>query len=186
MTHWWDVGEAALTRLESGLNIVNRCVAGNASLEARKLSRALLAFGHDAAESPADLAALRSAVLCALGIPQHRLAVYGTLRRGEVNHGLIADLGEPVLGWVRGTLGEWRGYPVFRWRPDALEVPVEVYQSPQLTQERWNGLDRFEGSEYRRIFVPVTLSLREHVVATIYAADDSRLFDCGASRLRSE
>ena len=106
--------------------------------------------------------------------PEHRLAVYGTLRRGQPNHNLIADLGEPEAGSVAGFLTEWSGYPVFHSTCDdpAREnerVDVELYRSVKLTPERWSELDRFETAAYRRILVPVRISGGGLVTATIYA-----------------
>lgn len=106
--------------------------------------------------------------------PEHRLAVYGTLRRGRPNHYLIEDLGEPATGTVAGFLTEWSGYPVFHWAGDddasgAARVDVELYRSAKLTPERWRELDRFETAIYRRIVVPVRVAGGALVTATIYA-----------------
>ena len=46
--------------------------------------------------------------------PEHLLAAYWTLRPGEVNHRLLADVpGEWLDGWVSGYRGEEDGFPAF-------------------------------------------------------------------------
>lgn len=114
------------------------------------------------------------AVTLQSGGPEHRLAVYGTLRHGQPNHYLIEDLGEPETGTVAGFLTEWSGYQVFHWAGDNLasgdaRVEVELYRSAKLTPERWRKLDRFETAVYRRIVVPVRVADGALVTATIYA-----------------
>ena len=101
-----------------------------------------------------------------------RLAAYGTLRSGESNHAMLADVpGEWLQGSVEGVRFTAKGYPAFR--PGNGEVPVSVLMSAALP-EHWARLDEFEGKDYRRILVPVTLTGGEIVVANVYAyiADD--------------
>jgi len=89
-----------------------------------------------------------------------RLAVYGTLAPGEVNHAVVADLrGTWSRGVVRGRLhptgwGMTYGFPALRWDPDGPDVPVHLLTSADLPAA-WARLDRFEGDAYRRIVVPV-------------------------------
>lgn len=98
-----------------------------------------------------------------------RLAVYGTLAPGEVNHGVVAGLaGTWEPGVVHGRLhpagwGMTYGFRALRWDPDGPAVPVQVLTSPALPAA-WARLDRFEGDAYRRIVVPVT-----HKGATVLA-----------------
>jgi gamma-glutamylcyclotransferase (GGCT)/AIG2-like uncharacterized protein YtfP len=126
--------------------------------------------------------AAAAAVEALLGHPGHRLATYGTLRPGEVNHRLLAGLGSWRAGWVRGTLGDWCGYPILE--PGTDRVPVMVLNSARL-RDRLAALDEFEGPAYRRAWVVVehdpALAGDELVVAQCYLAaaaplsgDDSR------------
>ena len=101
-----------------------------------------------------------------------RLAVYGTLRPGESNHAMLDGVsGTWAEGLVQGVRFMAKGYPAFR--PGNGEVPVSVLMSATLP-EHWARLDEFEGKDYRRILVPVTLTGGEIVVANVYAyiADD--------------
>ncbi len=97
-----------------------------------------------------------------LDFPERRMAVYGSLRPGEENHGQVATLvGEWVDGLVRGDLYDrgWAagaGYPGLVWRPDGREVAVRVLRSAALPAH-WARLDAFEGPGYRRILVPVEI-----------------------------
>lgn len=79
--------------------------------------------------------------------PQQRLAVYGTLRRNQPNHEVIADLGEPSLGEVRGNLVTKNGLPFFNWNDEGDRIEVEVYSSTKLNDGRWQRLKEFEGDQ---------------------------------------
>lgn len=105
-----------------------------------------------------------------------RLAVYGSLAPGEPNHGQLAPLaGEWVSGLaVRGHLlaagwADGLGYPALRWSPAGPSVPVELLVSADLPRH-WDRLDRFEGSDYLRILVPLFKAGRVVEVANLYAA----------------
>ncbi|MDQ6672784.1 MAG: gamma-glutamylcyclotransferase [Chloroflexota bacterium] len=97
-----------------------------------------------------------------------RLAAYGTLMPGESNHTLLSDLaGVWEDGTVEGVRFMANGYPAFKWRPGTEQVRVSVLTSSALP-EHWARLDEFEGADYRRILVPVSLPNRTSVVAYIY------------------
>jgi gamma-glutamylcyclotransferase (GGCT)/AIG2-like uncharacterized protein YtfP len=103
-----------------------------------------------------------------------RLAVYGTLAPGEINHAVVAGLrGTWTRGVVHGALhpvgwGMTHGFPALRWHPDQPAVEVQLLTSADLPGA-WPRLDHFEGEAYRRIIVPVT-SGDEQVLANIYVA----------------
>lgn len=90
----------------------------------------------------------------------HRLAVYGSLAPGEVNHHAVADLPgtwEDVI--VTGMLhspgpGSTSNFPVLRWRAGGPPVAARLLVSDALPAQ-WRRLDAFEGAAYRRILVPV-------------------------------
>jgi gamma-glutamylcyclotransferase (GGCT)/AIG2-like uncharacterized protein YtfP len=92
----------------------------------------------------------------------HVLAVYGTLRPGESNYGVVAPIvGTWLSGTIRGTLGRhptgrYEGYPAFRHDPAAGEVDVDVLVSSKLPGH-WDRLDAFEGPGYRRVMVEVVV-----------------------------
>lgn len=102
--------------------------------------------------------------------PANRLAVYGTLAPGEVNYHVIANIpGRWQQGWVRGVLRRIGPYPAFQWKLPGKQIPVKVFYSSQLNQH-WVGLDRFEGSSYRRILCPIEPAGGRVLVANIYEA----------------
>ncbi len=89
-----------------------------------------------------------------------RLATYGTLSPGRVNHYLLAPLhGRWFEGTVHGTLFEsgWGaalGYPGLVLDPARPAVPVHVFESKEL-DDYWPRLDAFEGPGYRRVLTTV-------------------------------
>jgi gamma-glutamylcyclotransferase (GGCT)/AIG2-like uncharacterized protein YtfP len=98
-----------------------------------------------------------------LGRPAERLASYGSLRPGEVNHHHVSDL---VGRWheaeVRGRYyrdgGEaTRGFPGVIWQADGDPVRLLVFESPAL-RHHWPRLDDFEGPGYRRVLVPAVVA----------------------------
>ena len=89
-----------------------------------------------------------------------RLAVYGSLQPGRENHYLLAKYpGTWSRGRVRGDLvnagwGAAGGYLGFIPRDDGPWVSVQVFESESLAGA-WQELDEFEGSEYRRVLIPI-------------------------------
>jgi gamma-glutamylcyclotransferase (GGCT)/AIG2-like uncharacterized protein YtfP len=125
--------------------------------------------------------------LDALFRTSHSLAVYGTLAPGQPNHHVVAPLGgEWTDGLIEGDLlpvgwGAALGYPGFRPRAGGAAVAVKVLTAPSLATA-WPTLDRFEGSEYQRILVPVFSTelgpeqageRRLYTVANLYAATEA-------------
>jgi gamma-glutamylcyclotransferase (GGCT)/AIG2-like uncharacterized protein YtfP len=103
-----------------------------------------------------------------------RLAVYGTLAPGEINHRELASLrGAWVEGTVRGHLrtigwGAAHGFPGLTLDPLANRVRVQVFCSPDLP-EHWARLDAFEGPEYVRLLVAVEAAGGGLLVSNLYA-----------------
>jgi gamma-glutamylcyclotransferase (GGCT)/AIG2-like uncharacterized protein YtfP len=102
----------------------------------------------------------------------HRLATYGTLAPGRVNHHQLVGLtGEWTTGAVRGRLietgwGAALGYPALVLDEAGDLVEVHLFTSAYLP-EHWDRLDAFEGAEYRRGEVLVETS-EGTVAAWIY------------------
>ena len=103
-----------------------------------------------------------------------RLFVYGTLAPGKENQHVLGDLpGNWREATVRGRLvdegwGAALGSPAIV--PDDQAEPVEgfVFSSSRLA-ERWQQLDAFEGSGYRRVRVVARLAEGGTVEAWVYA-----------------
>ena len=89
-----------------------------------------------------------------------RLASYGTLAPGRVNHHQLAGLkGEWRQGTVRGRFADagWgveHGYPALILDPLGPVVEVHLFESADLP-DRWPRLDAFEGNGYRRVVTQV-------------------------------
>ena len=106
--------------------------------------------------------------------PSKRLAVYGSLAPGEVNHHVIETLaGIWEDGFVRGKVhmkgwGSHVGFPGLTWLPTSSErVPTRLFTSAELPQH-WDRLDQFEGADYVRILVLVEGADDAAVVANLY------------------
>jgi gamma-glutamylcyclotransferase (GGCT)/AIG2-like uncharacterized protein YtfP len=101
-----------------------------------------------------------------------RLATYGTLAPGRVNHHQLAGLdGHWRQGTVRGTLvdagwGASLGYPGLILDPQGPPVEVYLFESSELPNH-WPRLDAFEGTGYRRVVTRVSTTDGE-VEACIY------------------
>jgi gamma-glutamylcyclotransferase (GGCT)/AIG2-like uncharacterized protein YtfP len=92
--------------------------------------------------------------------PSHRLALYGTLRRGHINHSLISNIpGEWSSGLVTGTIREIDAYPAFAWLAAGPEQVVEILNSEFLPQH-YERIDKFEEERYVRVLVPATVDER--------------------------
>ena len=94
-------------------------------------------------------------------LAETRLATYGTLAPGRVNHGQLAELeGVWREGTVMGRLVEagWGaalGYPGLILDPAGPAVEVHLFESAELP-DHWPRLDAFEGPGYRRDVTQVT------------------------------
>ncbi len=106
--------------------------------------------------------------------PEGKLAVYGTLAPGEVNHSQITGIhGTWAEGFVRGELastgwGAEHGFPALAWRPGGPRVAAQLFVAPSL-ESHWRRLDDFEGDGYRRILVPFEDDGGIVAVANLYA-----------------
>lgn len=106
----------------------------------------------------------------------HKVAVYGSLKKGYGNHYLLTEsklLGKDYLsGWTMISLGSFPG--IYRG-PD--EIHVEIYE---VTDEELASLDRLEGTPtfYRR--APVVTAYGE---AWIYYLSKSKYSQLGYSKV---
>ena len=103
-----------------------------------------------------------------------RLASYGSLAPGRVNHGQLAGLsGYWRKGTVYGELinagwGTALGYPALILDLAGPPVEVHLFESLDLP-DHWARLDEFEGSGYRRVVTEVVVA-EGSVSAFIYVA----------------
>jgi gamma-glutamylcyclotransferase (GGCT)/AIG2-like uncharacterized protein YtfP len=94
----------------------------------------------------------------ALDHPAHSLVVYGTLAPGRENHHLLESLaGEWSEVTIEGELGDWIGYPMFRWTTPGDRVPGWLLRSTDLPAH-YPRLDEFETDAYARHLVPYDTS----------------------------
>lgn len=100
--------------------------------------------------------------------PARRLVSYGTLRPGECNHHIVADVkGEWIPGIVRGSLAVEFGYLVLSWDEEGEDIEVLVLNSRALPSH-YPRIDEFEGTNYSRALVPVHLQDGRIQVCNVY------------------
>jgi gamma-glutamylcyclotransferase (GGCT)/AIG2-like uncharacterized protein YtfP len=106
----------------------------------------------------------------------HRLATYGSLAPGRVNHFQLDGLnGRWSAGRVNATLidrgwGAGLGYPAIVLDPDGPPVEVQVFESVDLP-DHWSRLDEFEGPGYSRVVASVSTPDGD-IAANIYVLAD--------------
>jgi gamma-glutamylcyclotransferase (GGCT)/AIG2-like uncharacterized protein YtfP len=122
----------------------------NATLD--RVNRARLGMTADLAAAEREIERIHR--------PSVRLAIYGTLAPGKVNHHQIADLGG---AWhdaaVRGRLdrvpcGIHTGLPAIALDPAAAPLPLKLLVC-ELLPDAWARLDAFESEEMQRLLAPL-------------------------------
>jgi gamma-glutamylcyclotransferase (GGCT)/AIG2-like uncharacterized protein YtfP len=138
-----------------------------------------LVVNDDRAVQGVGLPSLWDVVDGLFNYPVNRLAIYGTLRRGEPNHRIIEHIaGEWIDGFVRGRIEEHYGFLFFAGDDRGGMVPVEVLSSSELSGSL-ERIDRFEGVWYRRTLIPVYDSTGSILfIANIYCKSE-RMFNPG-------
>ncbi len=115
-----------------------------------------------------DTTAMRQALSIFFGSPQHRLAAYGTLQPGESNYHIVSSIeGTWLKGILRGSVHQYEGYPRFEWNEEGEEISASILVSETLPQHL-DRIDEFEGENYSRILVPVTVDDCT-IVCNVYA-----------------
>ncbi|HEY8528050.1 MAG TPA: gamma-glutamylcyclotransferase [Paenibacillaceae bacterium] len=105
----------------------------------------------------------------------YRLFVYGTLRRGEINHGLLdASPCESLVAWVSGSLVDTgRGYPAITKGPGM--VCGEIYRVDRDTLAHIDDLEDYYGpGDPRNLYERVetkALTDRGEVDVLVYVSD---------------
>ena len=99
--------------------------------------------------------------------PEERLIVYGSLAPGGPNNFMLARLeGTWIKCAIRGRMGKYRGFKVFKFDPHGDEHQAWLFSSPLLPR-KFPVLDDYEGNEYRRILIPAVINDQE-IHAYIY------------------
>jgi gamma-glutamylcyclotransferase (GGCT)/AIG2-like uncharacterized protein YtfP len=99
--------------------------------------------------------------------PETRLIVYGSLAPGGSNAFLLAGFpGEWHRCYIRGHMGEYRGFKSFRYDPQGPEHAAWLLVSDELFRAL-PYLDDFEGEEYERIIIPAKVG-ETYLMAQVY------------------
>jgi len=106
---------------------------------------------------------------------EYRLFVYGTLRRGEINHGRLGSSRcESLLAWVEGSLVDTgRGYPAMTGEPG--RVCGEIYRVDGATLANIDDLEDYYGpGDPRNLYERVETTARTdrgEVRVLVYVSD---------------
>jgi hypothetical protein len=99
--------------------------------------------------------------------PETRLVVYGSLAPGGANAFLLAGyVGEWHRCYIRGHMGEYRGFKSFRYDPQGPEHAAWLLMSEELPRGL-PDLDDFEGEEYQRVIIPARVG-ETYIMAQVY------------------
>ena len=107
-----------------------------------------------------------------------KIAVYGTLRQGFSNHGVLGDSTLVGTGLTKEKFKlTARGIPFVTRNEQISNVKVEVYEVSDAQLPVVDGLEGYnpnnhEGSWYKRTPIQVTLEDVGDVEASIYLGDD--------------
>ena len=99
--------------------------------------------------------------------------VYGSLQRGMQNYHLLKDFnGTWKKGYVTGTLinidkGENYGFPAIKLDDKGSKIYGMILKSKDLEKNLFK-LDKFEGSDYKRVVTDVTLEDNSKIKAFTY------------------
>ena len=105
------------------------------------------------------------------------LFVYGTLRRSSSAHSLLRDAQFVANASIKGRLLDLGEYPALvRERRDAGKVRGELYALPDNATGLLRELDRYEGSEFvrRRVFVTLRNGKRKGAWTYMLRSDPPR------------
>jgi len=86
---------------------------------------------------------------------RHRVFVYGTLRQGGSNHHRMEGAEFIAPATIKARLYRIDWYPGLISDPAACPVVGELYT---VDDSQLAALDEYEGEEYRRVELPVTLT----------------------------
>lgn len=104
---------------------------------------------------------------------QNQLFVYGTLGPGRPNAHILEALdGQWSEAYVIGRLvdagwGAKAGFPALVLDGDGEKIAGYLFKSDSLP-ENWSMLDAFEGDEYERVSVEVTVPSSGAEIAQVY------------------
>jgi gamma-glutamylcyclotransferase (GGCT)/AIG2-like uncharacterized protein YtfP len=107
-----------------------------------------------------------------LGDPAEKLFVYGSLAPGQSNYQILSEMhGTWTNCKIRGSITKNAKLQYFKWDVYGEEIDAKLFTTPDL-KDKWNSIDRFEGSSYQRHLITGRLSNGDLTVANIYLAPE--------------
>lgn len=104
--------------------------------------------------------------------PSTRLAVYGSLAPRQTNSIILENInGTWTKVFIHGDFFEQDSFKYFSWNINGQSVSISMLSSGKLA-EYFEQLDKFEGSDYQRVWVPVEDEFGKIFIANIYAASE--------------
>lgn len=90
-------------------------------------------------------------------MPNHkyRVAVYGTLRKGEPNHYILADSRYIGFDVIKATMYSLGGFPCIKLHddPNGPDVYIEIYECDKHTLAKMDHLEGVDHGMYRRVSI---------------------------------
>lgn len=110
-----------------------------------------------------------------IGCADNFFISYGTLSPGKVNNEIISNIeGDWIKGIIKGEIVEYSGLSFFTWKTHEQPLEINIFHSKKLI-EKWEMINEFEGSMYKRRLIPAILPDKSIIIGNIYFHNEQEI-----------